>query len=113
MSKRTDKVINRINASLSEKIDKWEEKVAEYQEYQDTFGGYRYVDQIADYSSDVKILKDYREALLTVGKQQNQIDQLEKRIRELKALMYKAADKMVGYGEFEVMIRLLNQEINR
>lgn len=113
MSKRTDKVIARITASLDEKIKKWESKIDEYQDYQDTFGGYKYLDQIEEYTADVKTLRNYRTALQTVKDQRDTIDALEVRTRELKALLRKAADKMTGYGEFEVLIRQINQEVNR
>lgn len=113
MSKRSDKVIAVINATIDAKIAKWEDRIKKYEDYQQTFGGWKYHTQIEELQGDIEVLRMFQQTAVQVQRQQYDIDQLKKKNNELRLLMYRAADKLKGYGEFEVLIRQLKQTADK
>lgn len=109
MSKRSDKVTARLNAMIDSKIATWKERIAKYEDYQQTYGGFKYYDKIAELEEDIKTLEMFRQSAVQAQKQKEEIDKLKAKVNENKLFMHRVADKLIGYGEFEVLIRQLRQ----
>lgn len=109
MSKRSDKVLAQLNATIDTKIETWKGRIAKYEDYQQTYGGFKYYDKIAELEEDIKALEMFRQSAVQTQKQKEEIAKLKAKLSEYKLFMHRVADKLIGYGEFEVLIRQLRQ----
>ena len=109
MSKRADKVLAVLNATIDSKIERWKERIAKYEDIQQTYGGFKYYDKIAELEEDIKTLENFRQSAVQAQSQKAEIDRLKAKVSEGNLMMHRAADKLIGYGEFEVLIRQLRQ----